>query len=87
MAASKRGDDDGKRVLAGIMLTALAEEAACNIVSEDAVLARLSIYVTRESGVICTAHEPFWQGFRVATPPPPRAFEWHDYDEGGATRG
>jgi len=38
LTASKRGGDDGKRVLAGIV-AALAEEAVCNIVSKDEVLA------------------------------------------------
>ena len=59
LAASKRGGDDGKRVLASIVLAALAEEAACNIMSKDAALARLSIFVTCESGVICAAHDRF----------------------------
>ena len=71
MAASKQGGDDGKRVLANILLAALAEEAACNILSKDAALARLSIFVTRESGVICAVHDPFWLRVHVATPPPP----------------
>jgi len=56
--ASKQGGNDGKRVLASIV-TALAEEAACDIVSEDEALARLfSIFVMRESGVICAAGDP-----------------------------
>ena len=68
MTASKQGGDDGKRVLAGIV-AALAEEAVCDIVSEDEVLARFSIFMTRESGVICAAGDPFWPRFRVAYPP------------------
>jgi len=36
--ASKRGGNDGKRVLAGIV-AALAEEAVCDIVCEDEALA------------------------------------------------
>jgi hypothetical protein len=56
-------------VLAGIV-AALAEEAACDdIVSKDEALARFSIFVTRESGVICAAGDPFWPRFRVAYPP------------------
>jgi len=66
--ASKQGGDDGKRVLAGIV-AALAEEAACNIVSEDETLAQFSIFVMRESGVICAAGDPFQPRFRVAYPP------------------
>ena len=85
MAASKQGGNDGKRVLASIVLASLAEEAACNIVSKDAALAQLSIFVTRESGVICAAHDPFWPQFCVATPPP-RASESR-LRRGGATRG
>ena len=41
-------------MLTGIV-AALAEEAVCNIMSEDEVLERFSIFVTRESGVICAA--------------------------------
>jgi hypothetical protein len=55
-------------VLAGIV-AALAEEAACDIVSEDVALARFSIFMTRESGVICAAGDPFWLRFRVSYPP------------------
>ena len=55
-------------MLAGIV-AALAEEAVCNIVSEDEALARFSIFVTRESGVICAAGDPFRPRFRVAYPP------------------
>ena len=68
MTASKQGGDDGKRVLAGIV-AALAEEAVCDIVSEDEALARFSKFVTRESGVICAAGDPFWLRFLVAYPP------------------
>jgi hypothetical protein len=67
--ASKQGGDDGKRVLAGIV-AALAEEAECDdIVSKDEALTRFSIFVTRESGVICAAGDPFWPQFCVAYPP------------------
>jgi hypothetical protein len=55
------------------MAAALAEEAACDIVSEDEVLAQFSILVTHESGVICAAGDPFWPRFRAAYPS--RAFE------------
>jgi len=55
-------------VLAGIV-AALAEEAACDIVSEDEALTRLSIFVKHASGVICTVGDPFRPGFRVASPP------------------
>jgi hypothetical protein len=37
--ASKRGGDDGKRVLLAGIVAALAEEAVCDIVSEDEALA------------------------------------------------
>jgi hypothetical protein len=63
--AFKRGGNDGKRVLAGIV-SALAEEAACDIVSDDEALAQFSIFVTRESGVICAAGDPFRPRFCVA---------------------
>ncbi len=55
-------------MLAGIV-AALAEEAVCNIVSEDEALAQFSKFVTRESGVIYAAGDPFWPRFRVAYPP------------------
>ncbi len=67
--ASKRGGDEGKRVLLAGIVAALAEEAVCDIVSEDEALARFSIFMTRESGVICAAGDPFWPRFRVAYPP------------------
>jgi len=68
LTASKQGGDNGKRMLAGIV-AALAEEAACNIMSKDEGLAGFSILVTRESGVICAARDPFWSRFCVAYPP------------------
>ena len=52
-------------MLAGIV-AALAEEAVCDIVSEDEALARFSKFVTRESCVICAAGDPFRLRFRVA---------------------
>ncbi len=52
-------------MLAGIV-SALAEEAACDIVSEDEALAQFLIFVTRESGVICAAGDPFRPRFCVA---------------------
>ena len=67
-------------MLAGIV-AALAEEAVCDIVSEDEALARFSKFVTRESGVICAAGDPFWPQFRVAYPP--REPLSHVYVEGG----
>ncbi len=56
-------------MLTGIV-AALAEEAACeDIVSKDEALARFSIFVMRESGVICAAGDPFWPRFCIAYPP------------------
>ncbi len=56
--ASKQGGHGGKRVLASIM-AAFAEEAVCDIVSEDAALTWFSLFVKRESGVICAVGDPF----------------------------
>ena len=81
--ASKGWGDDGKRVLAGGIVASLAEEAACNIVIEDVALAltQFSLFVTRDSGVILTAGDPFWPRFCVASSP--REPLSHVYVEGG----
>ena len=80
MTASKGGGNDGKRVLSGIV-AALEEEAVCNIVSKDEALARFSKFVTRESGVICAAGDPFRPWFCIAYPP--REPLSHVYVKGG----
>ena len=41
------------------IVAAFAEEAVCDIVSEDAALTWFSLFVKRESGVICAVGDPF----------------------------